>query len=57
MKREVKHLRQKALDSLLLAIEHLNRPFDRGRVHSVLIYLDHSFEMLRVFSASVRDDR
>ena len=46
MKREVKHLRQKALDSLLLAIEHFNRPFDRGRAHSVLIFLDHSFEML-----------
>ena len=30
------------MDSLLLAIEHFNRPFDRGRVHSVLI----SFEML-----------
>lgn len=46
MKREVKLLRQKALDSILLSIEHFNRPFDRGRVHSVLIYLDHAFEML-----------
>jgi len=29
-----------------LAIEHFNRPVDRGRVEAVLIFLDHSFEML-----------
>jgi hypothetical protein len=34
------------VDSLVLAIEHFNRPWDRGRVDAVLILLDHSFEML-----------
>ena len=46
MKREAKLLQEKALNSLLLAIEHFNRPIDRGRDDSVLIFLDHSFEML-----------
>lgn len=46
MRREVRLLRQKAIDSLILAIEHFNRPDNRGRVSSVLILLDHSFEML-----------
>jgi hypothetical protein len=40
MKREVKLLHKKALDSLILSIEHFNRPDDRGRVSSVLILLD-----------------
>lgn len=46
MKREVRVLRDKALDALILAIEHFNRPYDRGRAQAVLILLDHSFEML-----------
>jgi hypothetical protein len=46
VKREVRLLREKAIDSLILAIEHFNRPYDRGRASSVLILLDHSFEML-----------
>jgi len=46
MKREVRALRQKALDSLLLAIEYFNRPVDVARSQAVLIFLDHSFEML-----------
>ncbi len=46
MKREVRLLRAKAIDSLILAVEHFNRPWDRGRVSSVLVLLDHSFEML-----------
>jgi hypothetical protein len=46
LKREVKHLHKKAVDSLILSIEHFNRPDDRGRVSSVLILLDHAFEML-----------
>ena len=46
MKREVRLLREKALDSLLLAIEHFNRPVELGRTQAVLILLDHSFEML-----------
>lgn len=46
MKRESKLLLQKAVDSLILAIELFNRPHDRGRVSSTLILLDHAFEML-----------
>ena len=39
-------LLEKAGDSLLLGIEKFNCPFERGRVTSVLIALDHAFEML-----------
>jgi hypothetical protein len=46
MKREVRLLREKAVSSLLLCIEHFNRPIDIGRAQAVLIFLDHSFEML-----------
>lgn len=46
MKKEAKHLYQKAIDSLTLSIELFNRPNDCGRVHGVLIFMDHSFEML-----------
>ncbi len=46
MKREAKMLLEKAIDSLVLAIELFNRPDDRGRVSSTLIMLDHAFEML-----------
>ena len=46
MKRETKYLLAKATDSLMISIEHFNRPWDRGRVDAVLIFLDHAFEML-----------
>lgn len=46
MKKEARLLFDKALDSLLLAIDHFNRPWDCGRIDAVLIFLDHSFEML-----------
>ncbi|HEC88905.1 MAG TPA: hypothetical protein ENI52_06285 [Thermoplasmata archaeon] len=46
MKRVTRILLNKAIDSLILSIELFNRPIDRGRTHSVLILLDHSFEML-----------
>jgi hypothetical protein len=46
MKRETRLLRDKALNSLVLSIEHFNRPWDNGRSDAVLILLDHSFEML-----------
>ena len=46
MKRETKYLLAKATDSLVISIEHFNRPWDRGRVDAVLIFLDHAFEML-----------
>ena len=46
MRRETRHLLTKAVDSLVLSVEHYNRPSDRGRLDSVLILLDHAFEML-----------
>jgi hypothetical protein len=46
MKKEAKHLYQKAIDSLTLSIELFNRPNECGRIHGVLIFMDHSFEML-----------
>lgn len=36
----------KAVNSLILSIEHFNRPFETGRIEAVLILLDHSFEMM-----------
>ncbi|MDE0458561.1 MAG: hypothetical protein OXI15_14805 [Chromatiales bacterium] len=46
MRREVRQFRRKAVDSLVLSIEHFNRPSDRGRTEAVLILLNHAFEML-----------
>lgn len=46
MKQLPKALFEKSLDSLVLAIEHFNRPWDRGRHEAVLILLDRSFELL-----------
>jgi len=46
MKREVKALLNNSIDSLLLSIEQFNRLYSRGRVVSVFMLLNHSFEML-----------
>jgi hypothetical protein len=46
MKKEAKVLLLKSIDSLFLAVEHFNRPWDRGRPEAVLILLDRSFELL-----------
>ena len=46
MKKEAKILLDKSIDSLILAVEHFNRPWDCGRKESVLILMDHSFELL-----------
>jgi hypothetical protein len=45
MKKEPKLLLKKAVNSLILSIEHFNRPWEVGRVETVLILLDHAFEM------------
>ena len=45
MKREAKFLLAKACDALVLSIELFNRPNDRGRASSTLIYLGHSLEI------------
>lgn len=46
MKKDVKLLLERSINSLILSVEHFNRPWDRGRIESVLILLDHSFELL-----------
>jgi Domain of unknown function (DUF3644) len=46
MRREARLLLIKAIDSLVLSVEQFNRADERGRVSTVLILLDHSFEML-----------
>jgi len=46
MKREVKALLERSMESLLLSIELFNRPNSKGRVVGVLMLLNHSFEML-----------
>lgn len=45
-KREVTEFKRRGVDSLVLAIEIFNRPYERGRVEAVLILLHHAFEML-----------
>lgn len=51
MKKEVRILRSKSVESLVLSIELFNRPSESGRTHGVLIFLDHAFEML--FKAAI----
>lgn len=46
MKKKARLLLSKAIESLILCTDHFNRPWDDGRTHAVLIFLDHSFEML-----------
>jgi hypothetical protein len=46
MKKEARLLLEKAVDSFVLSIEHFNRPSNLGRTSTVLILMDHSFEML-----------
>lgn len=46
MRKEAKILLDKSIDSLMLSVEHFNRPWDQGRPEAVLILLDHAFEML-----------
>ena len=46
MKKEARLLHNKAVDSLVLSIEFFDRPVERARADSVLILMDHAFEML-----------
>lgn len=46
MKKEAKTLHGKAVDSLIIAVDHFNRAWDRGRTEAVLIMLDRAFELL-----------
>lgn len=46
MKKEAKILVANARSSLVLSMEHFNRPWETGRHQAVLFFLDHSFEQL-----------
>lgn len=46
MKKEAKLLKEKGISSILLSVDHFNRVAEVGRSQAVLIFLDHSFEML-----------
>jgi hypothetical protein len=46
MKREARLLLSKGLASLILSVESFNKADDLGRTSTVLILLDHAFEML-----------
>jgi hypothetical protein len=46
VRKESRTLHAKAVDSLVLAVDHFNRAWDRGRTEAVLILLDRSFELL-----------
>ncbi len=53
MKKEAKKLLNKAIDSLILSVEHFNRPHEVGRSTASLIFIDHAMEML--LKASIRE--
>lgn len=46
MRKEAKTLLGKAVDSVVLAVDHFNRAWDRGRTETVLILMDRAFELL-----------
>ena len=46
MTKEARLLKAKAINSLILSVDHFNRPWDVGRADAVLMFLDHAFEML-----------
>lgn len=46
MKKEARVLLRKSVDSLFLSVEHINRPWDRGRSEAALVLVDRSFELL-----------
>ena len=49
MRKEARTLHSKAVNSLVIAVDHFNRCWDRGRVEAVLIMLDHAFvELSRI---------
>jgi hypothetical protein len=46
VKKEAKVLLGKAVDSLVLSVDHFNSAWDRGREEAVLVLLDRAFELL-----------
>lgn len=54
MKKEVKALKRKSEESMLLSVDHFNRVGDLGRPEAVLLLLDRSLELLLKASISHR---
>lgn len=54
MKKEVKALKGKSQDSLLLSVDHFNRVGDLGRPEAVLLLMDRALELLLKASISHR---
>jgi hypothetical protein len=46
MKKEARVLLAKAVDSIVLAVDHFNRTSERSRAEAVLVLLDRGFELL-----------
>lgn len=46
LRQNTRRLKERALNSLVLAIEFFNRPQEAGRVEATLIFLQHAFETL-----------
>ena len=46
LKKNVAPLLERGIQSLILAVELFNRPSETARCHGVLMFLQHSFEML-----------
>jgi hypothetical protein len=57
MRKDARLLKNKAVASLVVSIDHFNRSWDVGRIEAVLIFLDHSFEMLLKAAILVRGGR
>ncbi len=55
MRRDAEAMKQKAIESVIGAVEFCNRPHDEGRVVAVLFFLQHAFEML--LKAAILVDR
>jgi hypothetical protein len=55
LRREARHFKLNAINSLIMAIELFNRPHECCRTESVLFYLQHAFEML--FKAAIYQQR
>lgn len=57
MRREAKTLLRKAIESLILSVDHFNRPWDCGRQEAVLILLDRTFELLMKSALCIKGDK
>ena len=55
MMKEARRVGEKAIDSLVLSIEHFNRPWDRGRTDAVLIRRVNELDFYSVGAAQLAE--